>query len=227
MPIGVIGATVGAAVIGAGASIYAGSKAANAQKSAANAGIAEQQRQYDQSRADLAPWRTTGGAALDKLSQLYGLGGQAPDPSVFTASPGYQFRYNEGLRGIDRGAAARGLLHSGAAVKAEENFGQGLASSEFNNYSNTLQQIAGTGQTAANATVAAGANAANNITQAYGQAGNARASSYANTGSSINSGINNVLFSYLNGFGKAPAPNYGAPSGQAPQGGFPPGMWGF
>lgn len=217
----------GSAVLGAGASIISGNKAAKAQTNAANAGIAEQQRQYDQSRADLAPWRTTGGGALDKLSQLYGLGGQAPDSSVFTASPGYQFRYNEGLRGIDRGAAARGLLHSGAAVKAEENFGQGLASSEFNNYSNTLQQIAGTGQQAANTTVAAGANAANNITQAYGQAGNARASSYANIGNSINAGIGNGLFSYLNGFGQSQAPNYGGKSGQAPQGGYPPGMWGF
>jgi hypothetical protein len=204
-----IGATIGAAVVGAGASIYSGNKAAKSQTNAANQQVGEQRRQYDQSRADLAPWRTTGGSALAKLSQLYGLDGQAPDASVFTASPGYQFRFNEGQRAIDRGAAARGLLHSGAAVKAEQNFGQGLASQEFGNFTNTLMGIAGTGQQATNTTVAAGQNAANNISQAYGQAGNARASSYANTGSAINSGINNVLFSYLNGFGGQQAPNYG------------------
>lgn len=214
----------GAAVVGAGASIISGNKAANAQTKAAEQGIAEQRRQYDQSRADLAPWRTTGSGALDVLSRLYGLNGQAPDPSAFTTSPGYDFRVQQGIRGIDRGAAARGLLHSGAAVKAEENFGQGLASQEFNNFSNTLQGIAGTGQSATNTTVAAGQNAANNITQAYGQAGNARASSYANVGSSINSGINNVLFSYLNGFGGQKAPNYGTTPSSFP-GGIPEKMW--
>ncbi len=205
-----IGATIGAAVIGGGASIIAGSKAASAQKSAANQQIAAQQQQFNQTRADLAPWRSTGGGALAKLSDLYGLGGNAPDPSVFQASPGYQFRVQQGLQGIDRGAAARGLLHSGAAVKAEDNYTQNLASQEFGNYTNTLMGIAGTGQQAANTTAAAGQSAANNISQAYGQAGNARASSYANVGSSINSGINNVLFSYLNGFGGSKAPNYGA-----------------
>lgn len=209
----------GAAVLGSAASIYTGSKAANAQKKAAQQGVDEQRRQYDQSRADLAPWRTTGGSALAKLSQLYGLGGEAPDPSVFTASPGYQFRFNEGIRGIDRGAAARGLLHSGAAVKAEENFGQGLASQEFGNFSGTLERIAGAGQGAANSTVAAGQHSADAISQAYGNIGNARASSYANVGSSINQGINNVLFSYLNGFGGSKAPNYGTPAQVWPEGG--------
>lgn len=200
---------IGAAAVGAGASIISGNKAANAQKQAAAQGIAEQQRQYNQTRADLAPYRATGGGALDKLSQLYGLGGNAPDPSVFQTSPGYEYRQAQGLRAVDRGAAARGLLHSGAAMNAENNVAQGIASQEFGNYTNTLQGIAGIGQSAANTTAAAGQSAANNITQAYGQAGNARASAYANAGSSINSGINNVLFSYLNGFGQSNAPNYG------------------
>lgn len=200
---------LGASAIGGAASIISGNKAAKAQEQAAAQSIAEQQRQYNQTRDDLAPWRSTGGSALAKLSDLYGLGGNAPDPSVFQTSPGYQFRVDQGLQGIDRGAAARGLLHSGAAVKAEDNYTQNLASQEFGNYTNTLMGIAGTGQSAANTTAAAGQSSANAISQAYGQAGNARASSYANVGSSINSGINNVLFSYLNGFGGSKAPNYG------------------
>lgn len=202
----------GAAIVGAGASIASGNKAAKAQENAAGQQVAEQQRQYDTTRADYAPWRATGQGALDKLNQAYGLAGQPADLSAFTASPGYQFRYDQGLQGIDRGAAARGLLHSGAAVKAEENFGQGLASSEFNNWSNTLQNLATGGQSATAGTAAAGSNAANQISQAYGNAGNARASSYANVGSSVNSAINNTLFSYLNGFGGQKAPNYGAGS---------------
>lgn len=190
-------ALAGAAVVGAGAQLISGSKAAKAQKQAANASIAEQQRQYDMTRADFAPWRAAGSGALDMLSRAYGIGGQAPDLTAFTASPGYQFRYNEGLRAIDRGAAARGLLHSGGAVKAEQRFGEGLASSEFGDWWNRLAGVAGVGQQATGQTAAAGANAANNISAAYTAQGNARASSFANTGSAINSGINNIVGAYL------------------------------
>lgn len=199
-------ALAGAAVVGSGISAIAGSKAAKAQKQGAMAGIAEQQRQYDQTRADFAPWRQTGANALDMLSRAYGIGGQAPDLTAFTASPGYQFRFDEGNRAVDRSAAARGLLHSGAAVKAQQRFGQGLASQEFGDWWNRLAGVAGVGMGATGATAGAGANAANNISAAYQQAGNARASSYANIGSAANTGINNVLSAYLynhgGGFGK-------------------------
>lgn len=190
-------ALAGAAVAGAGIQAFAGAKASKAQARAAQLGVDEQRRQYDTTRADFAPWRQAGSGALDMLSRAYGIGGQAPDMTAFTASPGYQFRFNEGLRGIDRGAAARGLLHSGAAVKAEQRFGEGLAASEFGDWWNRLSGIAGVGQAATGATSAAGQNSANNITNAYTQMGNARASSYANTGSAINSGINNALSAYL------------------------------
>lgn len=185
-------ALAGAAVVGAGAQIISGNKAAKAQRQAAQLGITEQQRQYDTTRADYAPWRAAGEQALGNLTRAY-----SGDRSAFTASPGYQFNYDEGLRAIDRGAAARGLLHSGAGVKAEQRFGSGLASNEYNNWWNQGLGLAGLGQGALNSTTQAGQNAANNITNAYTQMGNARASSYANTGSAINSGINNALSAYL------------------------------
>jgi hypothetical protein len=52
---------------------------------------AEQRRQYDQSRADLAPWRDTGSAALSRLAFLLGIGPQqaqqfaAQNPTVANA----------------------------------------------------------------------------------------------------------------------------------------------
>ena len=49
--------------------------AANIQSGATREGIAEQRRQFDLSRADLEPWRTAGGSAITRLSQLMGLGG--------------------------------------------------------------------------------------------------------------------------------------------------------
>lgn len=81
-------ATGGAALIGAGASIYAGNKAAGAQKDVAsqNAALQQQQnqeaqRQYDLSRADLSPYREVGTGALYKLSDLMGVN-RAPVSSV-------------------------------------------------------------------------------------------------------------------------------------------------
>ena len=45
--------------------------------------------------------------------------------------PSYNWRFNEGVRAIDRSAAARGALNSGGTLKALANYGQGLASTEF------------------------------------------------------------------------------------------------
>lgn len=211
-------AIAGAAVVGAGASIIAGNKAAKAQQQSAAASISEQRRQYDTSRADMAPWLQTGSGALAQLARLYGIappGGTAgandnQPYGGFTASPGYQFRLDQGVQAVERSAAARGLLRSGSAAKAIQRYGEGLAASEYDAYNQRLMTLAGFGQGAAATNAATGATATNSITQALMASGNARASSYANTGSSINSGINNALAAYLyqqgGGFGGGGVP---------------------
>jgi len=173
--------------------MYAGSKAAKAQKNAANQQIAEQRRQYDQTRTDYAPWRAAGESALSRLNNEM-TGGAT---SAFTETPGYDFRLSEGVKAAERSAAARGRLGSGATMKAVQRYGEGLASNEYGNWWNRNAGLAGVGQAATDATANYGQQATNNITGALGAAGNARASSYANTGSAINSGINNVLSAYL------------------------------
>lgn len=66
----------------------AASDAASQQAQGTQAAIAEQQRQFDLNRSDLAPWRTAGGAAIGKLSDLLGLTTLNPDQSyVAGASP--------------------------------------------------------------------------------------------------------------------------------------------
>lgn len=200
----------GAAILGAGASIIGGNKAAKAQVTSTNAAIANDQRQSDQTRADFAPWREAGGLALGGLTRAYGLTGTNPgavgteqgQPDTgayggFFTSPGYQFRLSEGLKAIDRGAAARGALTGGATIKAEQRYGEGLAASEYDAYTSRLAQLAGLGQSATAGTAAAGSTAAGNISSALIQSGNARASSYTNTASAINSGLNNVMSAYL------------------------------
>ena len=118
----------------------------------------------------------------------------------FEADPGYDFRQKEGMQALDRGAAAKGGLLSGAAIKAAQRFGQDLASQEYQNaYNrfntnqtnkfNRLASIAGVGQTANNALQTAGTNYANAMTgisandaanqgNALLAAGSARASGY-------------------------------------------------
>jgi hypothetical protein len=210
----VVAAIGTAAVVGAGASIYAANKSASAAKSAANSSIGEQAREYDQARADNAPFRATGVSALNQVAKLYGLdttdangnvvkGSGKADFSSFTTSPDYQFNLSQGQDAINRSAAAKGGLLSGAAVKAGQTYASGLASNQFDDYVNHLEGTVGQGQSATNATTAAGTNMANQNSAATMSAGNARASAYSdigqtigNTGNSLAS--NYTLYRYLN-----------------------------
>lgn len=227
-------AIAGAAVVGAGATMIAGNKAAHAQEQAAQLATNEQQRQYDQSRADLAPWRAAGTTALGSLMSAYGIGGgprlgsagntpgaQGTEGGIdngsgayggFFESPGYRWMRDQGMQAIEKSQAAQGLLGSGATIKEEQRYAEGLASGDFDKYTSGLAGIAGLGQSGTSQTVSAGTTAANNISQNLIASGNARASSYANTGSAVNSGINNVMSAYLMNnmgmFGRSGASSY-------------------
>lgn len=213
MPAAIPLAIGGSAILGAGASIIAGNKAASAQKNAAKQASDTQLQMYDQTRADQAPYREVGYGALGKLAGMFGV--QRMDASGkpvtvasaagvgyngdggFTTSPGYEFRRSEGLKAIDRSSAARGMLNSGGADKARMRYADGLASSEYDSYSNRLAALAGVGQTSTAQTGAAGATAANGISAAQTAAGNATASAYANTGASIQKGATSLASLYM------------------------------
>jgi|SRR5882724_479468 len=199
-------AVIGGAVIGAGASIYAGGKAASASKSATQSTVGEQQREYDQTRADQAPYRQIGVAALGDINKLYGrtanadgslTSGGAPDMSGFFQSPDYQFNLDQGQQAIDRSAAARGGLLSGAAVKSGQRFASGLASQQFGDFYNRLAGQAGIGQTGVQATTAAGTNAANQISGAYQQNGVNQGNSAYLTAGGINQSVQGGLSNYM------------------------------
>lgn len=211
---GIATAIGAAAVVGAGAAVYSSNKQAGAAKSAANSSIAEQNAEYNQTRSDQAPWRTTGASALDSIAKLYGLdstdangnvvkGSGKADFSSFTQSPDFQFNLNQGQDAIDRSAAARGGLLSGAAVKAGQTYATGLADQNFQQYVGNLSGIAGAGQAATNATQAAGTSMANQNSGALMAAGNARASAYGQIGATVGNTANGLasnyaLYRYLN-----------------------------
>lgn len=180
----------GSALIGAGASMFGASEQAGAADHAAEL----QNQQYMQTREDFAPWRNAGGAAVTRQADLMGLNGLDPQNNAFSQfreDPGYKYTVDQAIQGVDRSAAARGLLTSGATIKAIQDRASNLADQQYGNWFNRLASIAGTGQTATGSTASAGANAANNAGNAAMAAGNARASGYSGVASSLNQGLNN------------------------------------
>ncbi len=137
----------------------------------------------------------------------------------FKETPGYTFRFDEGLRAIDRSASARGRLGSGGLTRELTRYGQGIASEEFNNYANRLAGLAAGGQGAAvtsgNQAIQTGGNIANTINAGSAQqsdlllaAGTARASGFAGVGNAASGAAGNFLtLQQLQGQGATPGIN--------------------
>ena len=172
------------AVAGAGASILG----ANAASEAADKNRALSYDVYQQQRRDTAPYRKTAKLALSDLQDIYLKG-----TKDFTTSPGYDFRFDEGVKALDRSAAARGRLDSGPQGKALTRFGQNFATDEYNQGFNRLTSLAGLGSGAVQSTNNAGSDLVVNVGNANNNAAIARRSAYEGVGSSINQGINNYL----------------------------------
>jgi len=220
---------LGGTIAGIGTSIWSGNKQADAASDAAKlqaagqaAALEELKRQFDLSRADQMPWLTAGKDSLAQLSALMAPGGALTrkfGAADFEADPGYQFQLAEGEQAANRAAAARGGYNSGRTLKELMRYGQGLASTTYqdayNRYNtdqtnlyNRLAGIAGTGQTAATTLGNAGANYAANVGNtltggANAQAAsriagaNARTSGYMGAANAITGGINNYQQSQL------------------------------
>ena len=136
-------AILGSALIGAAGSaaagIFGGNKAADAQKKATKKAAKLQREALAQQLALTKPYVEAGKNALAEYQKL------APYEDFgmkqFQADPGYNFRMAEGLKGLERSAAARGLLQSGGTLKGIQQYGQNLASSEYENaFSRYLSQ---------------------------------------------------------------------------------------
>lgn len=313
------GALAAGNVIGGLIGARGASRAADAQQAATEAAIAEQRRQFDISREDIAPWRTAGLNALNRLEMLLGTGqtpdvqtaqaavdeaqanlnrlsqggggvpsqfieaqirsilgpspvasGDSADPegrrrwkrdaeqlraslsrggqadpaqiqqaqarldqarnalaqaqtapagedygsllrrfteADFEKAPGYDFRIGEGQKALERSAAARGGLLSGAAGKALTRYGQEFGSEEFMNafnrdqaekarIYNMLAGVSGTGQTAAGQLVSAGQATGANISNLLTQGGNAAAAGRVGVANALSGGVQNIADYY-------------------------------
>lgn len=227
-------AILGSSLLGASSA----SRAAKTQASAADRAADLQQQQFERQVELQTPFREAGLRALPELEAAsrytpFGM-------EQFQQDPGYAFRMSEGMKALDRSAAARGGLISGAATKAAQRFGQEMGSQEytnaFNRYQternarlNPLQSLAGFGQTSTNQLGAAGQAMASGVGEAMGASAQARASGYMGGTSALTQGLGaymnynqqqqqNQLFNQLIGSRGASGMGSNTYSGQGPMG---------
>jgi hypothetical protein len=158
--------------------------------------------------------------SVDPNSPDYGKYTKDFGMSDFEADPGYAFRMAEGLKALDRQAAARGGLISGSALKASQRYGQDMASQEygnaFNRYQvnrsnqlNPLMAISGYGQQATNQLGQYGSQFAQSGANTMANSANAQAGGLYNAGQARASGyigqsnaLTNALSSGLDAYGQ-------------------------
>jgi len=125
---GAIGGALGGALGGSGSS---GSGTGASTSAQAADPFASQRYQYQPQLSTLmrSPIGQTGQTSgLTAMEQML-----TPGNTFQPNDPSYQFRLQQGMDAVNRGAAHSGLLNSGNRLAALETYGQGMASTEFAN----------------------------------------------------------------------------------------------
>lgn len=193
------------------------SKQADATTEAANIGAqasreatALQRQIYEEGIKRQQPFLDIGTNALNRLNALNQPGANVTN--FLTMDPGYNFRLSEGTKALERSAAARGGLMSGATGKALTRYGQDYGSNEFTNAYNRLASLANLGPTAAGVMSNLGTGYGTNVNQlamtnaanqgnALLSAGNIRASQYGTAGRALDQALNTDWSKVVNTIG--------------------------
>ena len=228
----VAAAIAGAGVVGGVASgalgASASKSAANTQAQAANYAADLQNQQFGQIRDSLKPYMDLGSGQIPNLMALL-QSGQLNRPFQFDPTmaqleqtPGYQFTLQQGLKGVDNAAAAKGLGLSGAQMKGISDYTTGLASQTYQQqYNNALQTfmsnyginsdmynrlsgLVGLGQNSAVGVGNAGMQTAANVGNTLMAGANASAAGQVGAANAISNGIGQIgsgvgLYSLLKG----------------------------
>lgn len=164
---------IGAAIGGASASLI-GNGIASGEQATASKNALNYQKQI---RTDIQPYMTAGTDALSRIS----------DPNKMAAnyvqSPGYQWALSQGENAVTTNKATNELLRSGSAMEGLNNYAQGAASQDFNNWWNQQYDVANLGKSAEGVAAGvadnsssiaqqAGTNAANSTIAASNNVGN-------------------------------------------------------
>lgn len=169
----------------------AAQQASQAQQQAAQLAAQLQMAMFKQARQDVAPWLKMGTASLGQLGGLFGIPGYAPvDPTAtLQATPGYQWMLGQGVQGLDRSAASKGMLLSGPQAKGITDWSQNLALNKaWQPYVNQLNQFSGQGLGAGTQTGQWGMQTGQMVGNDYMNAANAYAQGLYNQQASNNMG---------------------------------------
>lgn len=214
-------AILGSAIIGAAGSaaagIFGGNKAAKSQKKAAKKAAKAQKNALAVQTKLVEPYVEAGKNALAEYQKM------APYEDFgmkqFEADPGYNFRMAEGMKALERSAAARGLLQSGPTLKGIQQYGQNLASSEYENaFSRYLTQrearmdpyryLTGQGQAAAVGQAANVGSTGAALAEIAAQRGNIQAAQAAGTAGAIGNALGSAAQGIGSYYANEPYLNY-------------------
>lgn len=214
-----------AAGIGAAASLAGGmiggkgaKKAANIQAQSSREQIAATERNRDYQYNLNAPTIDMGGRADSTIEGLLNIGG---DPAksdaalaTFRSSSGYKDLIEQGLKSVNSSAYAKGMGDSGAAMKALQTRGAGIADQSLTGYLGQLTDVANRGGQARGLVAGVGTNSTNSINQSLQGAadGSGNAAIIANNG--LTKGVQGVLNAGAYAFGSS----YGGTPGGYPAG---------
>jgi len=151
----------------------------------------DQAQSYTQAAQNFRPYADLGDHSAGELQGRLNNNALLGDFSLedFEQDPGYQFELAEGNKAIDRAAGARGGRYSGATLKALQRYGQGLASTKYNeaygrdntNKTRQYNMLAGG--------VSAGQGAQGTVGNFLSNAGAANASGRVGVSNAINNGL--------------------------------------
>lgn len=179
-------------VVGAGAMVVGGliqgesarrgaSQAAGAQRAAAEAGIAEQRRQFDALRQLLQPYTEAGLPALQQQQALLGLSGAEAQQAAINAiqnQPGFQAMIQQGENAMLQNASATGGLRGGNLQGAMAQFRPQMLAQAIQDQYSRLGGMTSLGQQSAAGVGTAGMQTGRGIADLLGQMGAAQAGGY-------------------------------------------------
>ncbi len=195
-----VAAAIGAGTLVAGlasadAQRSSANKAAGAQQKSAEAGIAEQQRQFDSLQKLLQHYSSAGLGALNAQQNLLGLNGNSAQQNAINGiqnSAQFQSMLQQGNNSILQNASATGGLRGGNTQAALSEFSPQLLNSMIQQQFANLGGITSLGQNAAAGQGNAGMQSAGNIAQLLQQSGAAQAGGFLAQGKAQQQMFNSI-----------------------------------
>lgn len=184
---GILGAIAGGLIANKGAK-----DAASAQSRAANDQLSFNRETRDMVFDRYEPFYQQGQNALEGYGYELGMGPRPEGYGGFTATPGYDFRMQQGQEAIQSAAGLRGGINSGRTAQDLMGFGQGIASQEYGNYLNRLAGMTDMGMSAAGGQANAATNANTGAASAYSNLGNAQSAGSIGQANAWNGALGNI-----------------------------------